>query len=174
LLLGAVALPFALWLCAEIAARLLILATLQLAFGLTALCLALGTMLSSTEFLWANYLAIWLPALHLATGGVDALATSCANRLVALWSTHLIAFWRCTLPCALWCAAATSLKRSLACAPLLLLSTPLLTVLGVAGASELALVTCSCGYLIHRRVAIFKLFFGFGFCEPIASLKEKR
>jgi len=148
LLLGAVALPFALWLCAEIAARLLILATLQLAFGLTALCLALGTMLSSTEFLWANYLAIGLPALHLATVGVDALATSCANRLVALWSTHLIAFWRGTLPCALWCATGSKImKRSLAHAPLLLLITPLRVI---AGARELPIITCSCGVQIHR------------------------
>lgn len=114
MLLGALALPIALWLRAEIAARLLILSALQLAFGLAALRLALGTMLSSTELLRADYLAIWLPALHLATVGIDALATSCANRLVALWSAHLIAFGCCTLPCALWSAAATSLMRSLA------------------------------------------------------------
>jgi len=76
-LLGSFAFPLALWLCTNMVARLLFFGgcALHVANWLTALSLALGTILTRTEMFGANHLAIWLPALHLTVLGVEALAT---------------------------------------------------------------------------------------------------
>jgi hypothetical protein len=53
--------------------------------------------------LWAHHFALGLPALHLAAVGVETLATCGTRRLVAYWTTFLVAFRRIASPRAHWC-----------------------------------------------------------------------
>jgi len=56
-------------------AGLVIALALHLAHWLATLCLARSAIFAWTEVLWADHFAIRLTALHLATLGVEALAT---------------------------------------------------------------------------------------------------
>lgn len=112
------ALPLANRLCANSAARLMIIPTLHLACRLTTLGLTSGAILCRTKMLWANHFALRLSTFHLAAFSIESLATCGTQRLVAYWTAMLRACWGIACPCAHWCTVFLSALFLHATAPL--------------------------------------------------------
>jgi len=122
-LFGSLTLKVAHRLRADMAARLIVLFfALHLTSWLVTLCLTSCAILGWAEVLRAHYFAFWLPALHLATLGVEALTAGRAKRLIAFGLANPIARFCLAIPCALRCTVGFDFRRTL----LLLLSTPFL------------------------------------------------
>jgi hypothetical protein len=81
-----------------VTARLLINSTFHLARGLATFCLASGAIFTWTKMFRADNLAHWFSTFHLATICVEAFATSRTYRLIAFWTTLLIALRRVACP----------------------------------------------------------------------------
>jgi len=74
---------------------------LDLAYWLSALCLADWTVFACADTLWANDRTSWFPTRHLATICRHACAPCFATWRLTLWFAHLVALLCLALPSAL-------------------------------------------------------------------------